>query len=78
MISWLDTDGDGLIDRSEWIVSLLEVLRIGFAEEKTFDEPVFDAESSVRLRLRARLYFLKRHSKIIKRSIIGLFDIFRK
>lgn len=74
MINWLDTDDDGLIDRSEWIVSLLEVLRIGFAEERIFDEPVFDAESSVLLRLRARLYFLKKHSKIIKRSIIGLFD----
>ena len=33
MIEWLDTDGNGTVNRSEWILSLLEVLSFGFADE---------------------------------------------
>ena len=47
------------------------MLSFGFAEAKIFDEPIFDAKSSLQTRLRARLFFLKKHSKIIKRAVIG-------
>ena len=99
MIEWLDTDGNGTVNRSEWILSLLEVLSFGFADEilqntpkhsKVLEEQERDSinchcqicchchlskpmqGATLSQRVTARLYFLKKHSKIIKRVLIGI------